>query len=244
MRHLPILAVTIAASALWAQSPTFEAATVKINNSNSGATAFPGIRNGMLTGTNATLHEYLRAAYDLSESRIFGPAWLDTDKYDISAKPPQGATPAEILQMLRPLLNDRFQMTTHREMRELPVFEMVVAKGGVKMALSTPEQPFPKPPANPGGAMNMGAGTMPQIAQRLGGAAGRPILDKTGLDGKYGFLLIYARPSPQPQPQLHANAPPDFFTAVEQQLGLKLVPAKAPVEVLVVDRAERIPTPN
>lgn len=234
------LLVLTASAALYAQSPAFEAATVKINNSGSGATAFPGIRNGILTGTNATLHQYLRAAYDLSESRIFGPDWLDTDKYDITAKPPQGATPTEILQMLQALLNERFQMTTHRETRELPVFQMIVAKGGLKMALSTPEQRFPKPYGDPGGAMNVGAGTMPEIAQRLGGAAGRPILDKTGLEGKYGFLLIYARPSTQPQP----DAAPDFFTAVEQQLGLKLVPANAPVDCLIIDRAQRLPTPN
>ncbi len=234
-----MIALTVAA-ALFAQSPSFDAATVRINNSDSGATAFPGIRNGMLIGTNASLHQYLRVAYDLSESRIFGPGWLDTDKFDITAKPPQGATPAEILQMLQALLNNRFQMTVHHEMRDLPVFEMTVAKGGLKMALSTPEHPFPKPPANPGGAMNMGAGTMPEIAQRLGGAAGRPILDKTGVNGKYGFLLIYTRPSAQPQP----DGPPDFFTAIEQQLGLKLIPAKAPIDCLVVDRAQRLPTQN
>lgn len=194
----------------------------------------------MLAGTNATLHQYLRVAYDLSESRIFGPDWLDTDKYDITGKPPAGSHPAEIPQMLKTLLNERFHLTTHREMRELPVFEMVVAKGGLKMAISTPEQPFPKPSGNPGGAMNAGAGTMAEIAQRLAGAAGRPILDRTGLAGKYGFLLIYARPSDQPTP----DGPPDFFTAVEQQLGLKLEPKKAPIEVLVVDNADRTPTGN
>jgi uncharacterized protein (TIGR03435 family) len=145
-----------------------------------------------------------------------------------------------MMPMLQTLLQERFHLTAHREMRDLPVFEMIVAKGGLKMKLSTPEQPFPKPPPNPGGSMNMGAGTMSEITQRLSGAAGRPILDKTGVEGRYGFLLIFARPSAQPQ----TDGPPDFFTAVEQQMGLKLVAAKAPMEVLVVDRADRVPIEN
>ncbi len=228
-----------ATSVLPAQPVAFEAATVRINRSGSGATAFPGVRTGMLSGANATLHQYLRAAYDLPESRIAGPDWIDVERYDITGKPPAGASVSAIPQMLKTLLEERFRLTTHQEMREMPVFDMVIAKGGLKMAISTPEKPFPKPPANAGGAMNMGAGTMAEIAQRLGGSAGRPIIDKTGIEGKYGFLLIFARPD-----QSALDGPPDFFAAVEQQLGLKLVPTKASIEVLVIDKAERIPGDN
>lgn len=89
--------------------------------------------------------------------------------------------------------------------------------------------------------MNVGAGTMPQIAQRLSGAAGRTILDKTNLDGTYGFLVIYTPMNVANPPE---GAPPDFFTAVERQLGLKLQPNREPIEVLVVDHADRTPTGN
>jgi len=230
-----------AAIALFAQSPTFEAATIKPNKSGDGSSGYPGLRSGLYTGKNATMHMMLRSAYDLSESRIFGPDWLDSDRYDVEAKPAPGATQADMMLMFQTLLKERFHLELHREMREMPVFDMVVSKGGLKMSLSTPEHRFPQPPPNPGGSMNVGAGTMPQIAQRLSGAAGRTIIDKTGLDGAYGFMVIYTPMNAANPPE---GAPPDFFTAVEQQLGLKLEPNKAPIEVLVVDHADRTPAEN
>ena len=92
--------------------------------------------------------------------------------------------------------------------------------------------------------MNFGAGTMTEIAQRLTGSAGRTVLDKTGLEGRYGFLLIYTPLSAQTPANADGSGPPDFFTAVEQQLGLKLEPKNEFIEVLVVDHAERTPTEN
>jgi uncharacterized protein (TIGR03435 family) len=186
----------------------------------------------------------LRAAYNLSENRIIGPDWIDADRFDVVGKPPQGTPNSDVMPMLQTLLKDRFHVVVHSDLRELPVFDMVVAKGGLKMSLSTSENPFPKPPSNPGGAMNFGAGTMTEIAQRLTGSAGRTVLDKTGLEGRYGFLLIYTPLSAQTPANADGSGPPDFFAAVEQQLGLKLEPKNEFIEVLVVDHAERTPTEN
>jgi uncharacterized protein (TIGR03435 family) len=245
MRSAAIFILSATAVAmLYAQQPAFEVATVKANHSGDGSTGFPGVRDGMVTARNASLKMLLRAAYDLSESRIMGPGWLDTDRFDVTAKPPQGVPASEMMPMLQTLLTERFHLAVHREMKEMPVFDMIVAKGGLKLSLSDPAHPFPTPPANPGGAMNFGAGTMPQIAQRLGGAAGRPILDKTGLEGSYGFLVIYTPVSAQSAGNALSSGPPDFFTAVEQQMGLKLETKNEPIEVLVVDHAERVPTEN
>lgn len=234
----------IAAPVIWAQSPAFEVATVKANHSGDNSSGFPGLRNGTLTGRNVTMRMMLRAAYGLSESRISGPDWLDSDRFDLAGKAPQGVADTEFMPMLQSLLKDRFHLEVHREMKEMPVFDMVVVKAGLKMSLSVPDHPFPTPPPNPGGYMNFGAGTLPEIAMRLTGSAGRPILDKTGLEGRYGFLLIYTPVSTQSADNAAASGPPDFFTAVERQLGLKLEPNKEPIEVLVVDHAERIPTEN
>lgn len=239
-----LLVAGIGAAALLAQSPAFEVATVKLNRTDGNGGGYPGLRNGILAARNCSLRMMLRIAYDLSENRIIGPDSLDGNRFDLAGKAPQGVPDTELMPMLQTLLKDRFKVAVHREMKEMPVFDMVVAKGGLKLSLSDPAHPFPAPPPNPGGAMNVGAGTMPQIAQRLTGAAGRPVLDKTGLEGRYGFLLIYTPLSAQKADNEASSGPPDFFTAVELQLGLKLEPKNEPIEVLVVDHAELLPTEN
>ena len=237
--------LVLTAAAAYSQSPAFEVATVKVNPSGDNGAGFPGVRNGILTAKNVSLRMMLRVAYSLDERRIFGPDYLDSTRFDLAGKSPQGVPDSDVDPMLQSLLKERFHLAIHREMRELPVFDMVVAKSGLKMELSTAEKPFPKPPPIFTGNMNVGAGTMPEIAMRLTGAAGRPIVDKTGLEGRYGFLVIYMplnfRTADGNPPE---NPPPDYFTAIEQQLGLKLEPAKEPIEVLVVDHVDRVPTEN
>ena len=85
---------------------------------------------------------------------------------------------------------------------------------------------------------------MPQLATHLTAAAGRPVLDKTGLEGRYGFFLLWTQLSAESVDAAAGSGPPDFFAAVEQQLGLKLQPNREPVEILIVDHAERVPTEN
>ena len=236
------------AIALQAQSPAFEVATVKIHPAGDNAFASPDLKNGTFTARNVSLKRLLRTAYDLSDFQITGPGWLDSDRYDLIAKSPEGVPDTEVTPMLQALLKDRFHLVAHREMKEMPVFDMVVGKGGLKIWPYDPARPVvkPPPPAHPTSAMTAsnGVATMPQLATQLALSAGRPVLDKTGLEGRYGFFLFYTMLSAQADDATAGTGPPDFFGAVEQQLGLKLESNRESIGILVVDRADRVPTEN
>ena len=238
-----IIALFLAGSML-AQSPAFEAATIKVNDSGSGGSNFPGLRNGTLTARNVSLKMMLQVAWDLSPLQIAGPEWLDGARFDVTAKSPQGVPDSEMRPMLQALLKDRFQVEAHLATKEMPAYEMVVAKEGLKISLFDPAH-MPTPPrTHTAGSMMIGSGTMPQLANMLTGSAGRPVVDKTGLEGRYAYLLTYMPLNAPATESALEGAPPDFFTAVQQQLGLKLEPKKQAVEILVVDRADRLPTEN
>jgi len=234
-------------SALCAQSPAFEVATVKIHPAGDNAMSGPDFKNGTFTARNVWMRRLLRAAYGLSDLQISGPDWLDSDRYDVVAKSPQGVADTDLMPMLQALLKERFHLAVHREMKEMQAFDMVVAKGGLKIWLFDPARPVvkPRPPADPTGVVaSNGVVTMPELATRLTNSAGRPVLDKTGLEGRYGFFLMYTMLSAQSGDATAGSGPPDFFAAVEQQLGLRLEPKKESIEILVVDHAERVPTEN
>jgi uncharacterized protein (TIGR03435 family) len=228
---------------LLAQSPSFEVATIKLNDSGSGGSGFPGLKNGILSARNVSLKMMLQSAYDFSPLRVIGPDWLDSGRFDLAGKAPAGVPDTELAPMLQTLLKERFHVEVHREMKEMPVYEMVIASGGVKMLPFDPERKFSG--INPHGNMIFApSATMPELATRMTGFAGRPIIDRTGLEGRYAAVLIFMRPDATAAEAAAPDAPPDFFTAVQKQLGLKLEPKKEPIEVLVVDHADRLPTDN
>jgi uncharacterized protein (TIGR03435 family) len=151
--------------------------------------------------------------------------------------------------MMQKLLEDRFKLTLHRETRVLPAYTIVVASGGPKL---TPND------SNPTGLPSLlfrGLGVLPAVNASMADFAGvmqsavldRPVVDKTGLPGRYDFTLTWTPDDSQfrsfgvrmPPPSADANAPPVLFTAIQEQLGLKLESTNAPVEVLVIDRVER-----
>ena len=228
---------------LLAQSPEFEVATIKVNQSGSGGSNFPTLKNGTLTAQNVSLGMLVQAAYDLSALRIVGPNWLDSDRYDVAGKAPQGVPDSELMPMLQGLLKERFQLSSHHETKEMPVFEMIIAKEGLKMSPFDTAHP-PVPPRNRAGSVIMGAGTMPQLAGMLSRQAGKPVLDKTGLDGRYAYVLNFSPLSAQAAESASDSALPDLFTAVQQQLGLRLESRKDSIDVLIIDHAERVPTGN
>jgi uncharacterized protein (TIGR03435 family) len=235
-------------SALLAQSPAFEVATVKIHPLGDNGMGSPDFKNGTFTARNVPMRSLLRAAYGLSDLQIIGPDWLNSDRYDVVAKSPEDVPEGDLMPMLQTLLKERFRLAVHREMKEMPVFDMVVAKGGLKIWLFDPAHPVVKPPlpANVTSAMTASNGvfTMPQLATHLTAAAGRPVLDRTGLEGRYGFFLFWTMLSADSADATAGSGPPDFFAAVEQQLGLRLEPKKESIGILVVDHAERVPTEN
>ncbi len=189
------------------------------------------------------------AAYDVSAPRVIGPGWLDGNRFDVIAKASDHVTEDETRVMLQMLLKERFHLVAHTETREMPVYDLVVAKGGVKMLEhGTPAADGPQPERKKyPGVKNIGSmgGTLTtaQIAYYLSGPAGRPVVDKTGLAGRYDFFLSYT-----PDLQVDGDAtelrPPDLFTAVQEGMGLKLQPSKAEMSVVVVEQMDRMPTEN
>jgi uncharacterized protein (TIGR03435 family) len=197
----------------------------------------------------------------LFTNNILGmPEWARSENYDIDARVSEAnlaewQRPASqkmmLPAMLQALLADRFKLVAHREMKETPVFELVVGKGGPKFKESTPDEPHPNTMAIPGdgGYMSPGDGggkvrffdaTMTTFASIMSNLAGRPVQDKTGLTGRYD--LSFQKPTPMGSPsagQQEASDPgPTIFSAMEE-LGLKLEPAKGSTETLVVDHVER-----
>jgi len=265
--------------------PTFEVASVKPSPPvTPGARVFfgparggPGTPDpGQITWTYATLRGLLITAYDVNEYQINGPAWLNTERYDIIVKVPVGATKAHVNVMWQNLLTERFGVMLHREPKEFQVEELVIGKSGSKLKETTvdpAEELDPGPPKFRDGVLNgpgyvttiMATGQAHTVAKAqplskltatLGGVLHHPVIDKTGLTGKYDFSLDFTLDmralgplpgGPAPGAGASDNAPdpgPDLAAAVEQELGLRLVPAKAKLDVLVIDKVEKVPTDN
>ena len=201
-------------------------------------------------------------------------SWLDTERFDITAKVPPGFTIEEFQKMLQNLLVERFKLALHHETRTLPIFELVIAKNSLKMRESVEmaeagpsvgDPPakdadgFPVLPAGRPGFMSFFGSaetpglshwtarqqTMEALVRRLSlqPAAGRQVIDKTGLTGKYDFKLVYEMRL-SGVPATDDTSAPLLEDALEQQLGLKLVNSKAPFDFVIIDRGERVPPEN
>jgi uncharacterized protein (TIGR03435 family) len=200
---------------------------------------------------------YQVAGYQL----IGGPGWLTTDRYDINAKmeaPPTtvtpfipGSTTPNAMQLaLRHLLEDRFKLKMHRETRELDIYALVMARpgGGPGPGLKPTTQDCSKPVeasksfcgiSGTPGRVRFGGLPASSFATALAGPAGRMVVDRTGLTGSWDFELSFAPENRGPDaPAADPNAP-SFFTAIQEQLGLKLESTKGPVDVLVIDSVEK-----
>jgi uncharacterized protein (TIGR03435 family) len=251
---LVLLALVVAGSLAprwiaFAQQPAFEVASVRPNKSGGpGPTILPP-KGGRLTATNVSVQDLLITAYHVQRFQVSGgPRWLESDRFDIEAKT-EGDPPRERIQlMLQSLLADRFNLALHRETRELPVYELVLANRGPKLnegtCVGTPSFD------NLCGGFRMSFGAlmgrvvaMPQLARTLANLLSRTVVDKTGLTGNYDFDLKWIPDDSASEagapPLLPDSAGPSIFTALREQLGLELKPAKGPVEVLIIDHAEK-----
>jgi uncharacterized protein (TIGR03435 family) len=218
--------------------PRFEVAAIKPSTQDSGSSGMH-TGNGRLNAENVTLRRCIQGAYAIGPNLIFGgPDWLDKDRFQIDAKtvdPTNGDR--EIMQAVRSLLAERFQLKLHRETRTLPAYVLEVAKGGPKLE---------KAPEGAGGKTDAGrnridaqATTMDHFAEVLSRHVDYPVVNRTGLEGKFNLKLEWTPESNRPEP----SPGPSLFTAVQEQLGLRIRPQKAPIEVIVIDRAEH-PTGN
>ena len=257
-------ALILAAGGMFALSPpthpefdAFEVATIKPAVPGSPGRWIKMESANRFHAKNHTLKSLIEAAYNLTPRAISGgPSWVDSERYEILAETPGDVRPSldEQMSMLRKLLADRFKLTFHREQKEFSVYALTVAKIGPKLKESTaspdatPEGP---PPLvfvlSPEGIWLPGRNaTMSELASVFQRAAlDRPVIDKTGISGRYDFDLKWTPDETQfdgnavKVPGAADSDKPDLFAAMQQQLGLKLEATKGPIEALVIDRIER-----
>lgn len=230
---------------LQAPAPAFDAATVKMGGPVEGDLIYINtgkILNGVVTLANATLSDCLKFAYSLTtDDQIAGPDWIKQKmvRFEVTAKAAPETPADQLMPMLQALLKERFQIAMHTEQREMAHYELVIGKNGPKLKDSTVS------PAEATGAARLDGiksnrMTMNKLASLLSRMTRMPVLDKTGLTGFYQFDLRYADERQPAENQVG----PSVFTAVQEQLGLKLESKKSPVEVLVIDHAEKVPVEN
>src|ERR1022692_2234194 len=278
-RAIPsVLLVMLAASAAYGQAapsrrssppdspaPAFEVAVIRPAEPPGpnrrimfGISGGPGSKEPTrVTAESVSMSELLMRAYDVERDQITGPGWMETERFSISAKVPEGATKEQFLQMLQNLLAERFKMAAHREQKEMAVLELQVTKGGHKLKESTDAPP-------PGRNVMMfinGRGRYQAVQQPIGNLVsmisnqlGKPVIDATGLKGKYDFTLSFAMnigmvpagmlvgPPPPPPPGGGGGGGPELAGgpdgdggpslqgALQQQLGLKLESKKGMVD--------------
>lgn len=236
----------------------FEVASVKKSHLPPPAPGTPfGVQfsadGGRLTYKNATLRIILTWAYAVKPDQIIGPAWLDSERYEINATVPPGANKEQVKVMTQNLLAERFKLTLHREAKAVPVYELVVGKNGTKLALSKEEPPAPINGHNTGmirrvtdGQVRIAAKaqTISELTGALENQLGRRVIDKTGLIGRYDFNLNFAQDMFAPSGAAKDDTGPSVFSAVQNQLGLKLEKRTGSLDVLIVDHADKVPTEN
>jgi uncharacterized protein (TIGR03435 family) len=230
--------------------PAFEVASVKPGNPNNPRVSYGVDPGGRFTAINVTLKTLIGFAYDVGPHRTLGPGWIDSQKYDIEAKPdaafarnPDPGNSLQLRLMLQSLLEERFRLTFHTETREEQVYTLAIAKGGIKLVEPTDaEVKDPKRGIMPGpGGVRGVAAPISNLTGLLSQQLGRLVIDRTGLTGKYDFELKWT-PDTAYHVESNNDGPPDgpsLFTAVQEQLGLRLESAKAPVEFLAIDHVEK-----
>jgi uncharacterized protein (TIGR03435 family) len=224
--------------------------------------------------TAVTLKQMIQSAYRVREFEIVGgPAWVQSDRFDVEAKADETYRSGDLPLLMQNLLSTRFMLTVHRETRDLPIFNLTVAKGGPKIdPVPFPERPatgsaqptLPSPPTgttnSPRPAMNAGgffvgigqmrsaAVPLTALTNTLSQMFGRPVIDKTGLSGLFDINLSWS-PDPSERiapPGINVARPPTvdpdgptIFTALQEQLGLRLESATGAVEIIVIDSAQK-----
>jgi uncharacterized protein (TIGR03435 family) len=201
--------------------------------------------SGLLTTTNCSAFELIKYSYSLNPKQITGfPGWVEDEKYDISAKPDIAGTPSatQLKAMIRGLLAERFHLASHSEQKELQVYAVTPSKEGAKME-EEKDLPAGLPTFDGSGPRGLNAKntTMADFAGLLQALVlDRPVVDQTGLGTKrFNFVLRWTPAAMAAAAADTVDAPPDLFIAVQQQLGIRLESAKAPVQVMVIDKIER-----
>jgi len=237
----------LVAIGLAADAQTFEVASVKVAPVVSGdlyRINLGTVQHDTVTLSNASLADCIRFAYGLtSDAQLSGPDWIKSKelRYDIIAKTAPDTTRERVLPMMQALLAERFKLALHSEKRVLAYYALVVGKSGSKMHPAT-DGPA-SAPSGVQGQLRIISNSMPMstVATLLSRYMRDFVVDETGLSGRFEVKLVW---TPDDRPVPDDERGPSVFTAVQEQLGLKLEAHKGPMEVLVVDRAEKTPTEN
>ena len=236
-------------------NPEFEVATIKPATPDRPGKGFM-VRGRQFSTINTSLADLITFAYGIHAKQITGaPAWVESEKFDLAAQPNGEGQPndKQWKSMIQKLLADRFKLAFHRDKKELAVYAITVGKNGPKLTKSESTSNLP-------GLFFRGLGNLPAINATMADFAGvmqgavldRPVVDQTGLAGRWDFTLLWtpdefqfggAAAKMPPPPATNGAAPPDLFTAMQEQLGLKLESTKAQAEVFVIDKVAK-PTEN
>jgi uncharacterized protein (TIGR03435 family) len=269
-----------------AEAPAFEVASIKQNKSGDGRSFLGNPPGGRFSATNMPLRGLIAFAYATSQPLpnfriIGGPSWIDSDRFDINAKastefqPGTNGPSPQVFLMLKALLAERFKLVAHNETRELPVYDLVMARSDARPGPQLRKSDVdcaalfasrrgggpPPPPPQPGermqcgmlggiGRVTAGAVNMTQFGALLSRIVNRTVVDKTGLTGNFDIDLTFTPDQPARAPGAPADQPirvngvdidpngPSLFTALQEQLGLKLDSQKGPVDVVVIDSVD------
>lgn len=229
------------------QAPTFDTASVKANMSADTRLSI-STRGRIYTAVNAPLRTLILIAYELGFEPfrlVGGPDWISSERFDVLGTLPEGTTSRQTGAMLQALLADRFNLAVHTETRDLPAYALVLARSDGRLGpqlrrssadcAATPTACRTSVGSDiraTGQALTALAGTLPQFLSRR-------VFDRTGLSGLFDFELRFS----DSDPAVGGSDLPSIFTALQEQLGLKLEPTRAPAEVIVIDRIAR-PTEN
>jgi uncharacterized protein (TIGR03435 family) len=220
----------------------------------------PGTEDpGRIRYSGVTMRMLVKRAYRLRSDQVSVPGWLDEQRYEIEAKVPAGSNKQQLLIMLQSLLIDRFEIQVHREKRQMPVYALTVARGGPKLKpAETPGQPGASGDLadslsdaaahfathQPGSRrFNLRNASVADFIDAIS-PLDRPVVDKTGLQGAFGFALLYHPQSASRGMDPEVPRGPSLFEAAKSQLGLEFVSTKGDVEILVLDRVRRFPLDN
>jgi len=229
-------------TAVWVFCQTFEVASIKPAplQEMGRLSVSRSTDQGRLNYSNVSFTDLITDAYRVQPRQVSGPEWLGSVRCDITAKLPAGSSEDQVPEMLLALLADRFALKMREDSKEMQIYALTVGKDGPKMKKADEPGSINNHGVN-GRLLMTGKATMTKFADRLSTRLDRPVVDRTGLDGNWDFALQWTTEAVEAPA---ADDPPSIFTAIQEQLGLKLTPVKGPVRQLIVERLEKVPTEN
>lgn len=221
--------------------PHFEVAAIRPSPPSAGPRAPMRADPGRVTYNGLSPRILIQLAYKAPQWGIAGgPAWLDSDHYDVNATLPEGSSAERVPEMMQALLVDRFHLAIRREQRRMTGYELRVAKNGPKLKPGDPDEQWNEGTMKGGifrGRLILHQANMPMLAEFLAGQVGRPVVNRTGLAGI--FDVDFKWMPDDPAAESSSASGPSLFTALDEQLGLKLEPARVDVDVLFIDHTEK-----